>query len=130
MCCLVNSPHCHCSFFTVCGTYFSLQHLSVSDATALAFISPILTGFSGVVFLKETLSLKETFAGCMCSKIICTAIAIHGILVCSFFGVILIARPQFLFGSSNGDRSEVVTPGQRILSVVSVGSCFVPRCLL
>jgi len=83
--------------------YFSLQHLSLSDATALTFISPILTGFSGAVFLKETLSLKETFAG-----------------LCSFFGVILIARPQFLLGtnsSSKEDRSEVVTPGQRMLSI-------------
>ncbi|KAI0247425.1 hypothetical protein BJV78DRAFT_1133292 [Lactifluus subvellereus] len=87
-------------FFTLSGMYFSLQYLSFSDATALTFISPILTGFSGAVFLKETLSLKETFAG-----------------LCNFFGVILIARPSFLFGSPKGNQSEVVTPGQRMLSV-------------
>ncbi|KAI0247428.1 hypothetical protein BJV78DRAFT_1285545 [Lactifluus subvellereus] len=80
--------------------YFSLQYLSLSDATSLTFISPILTGFSGAVFLKETLSLKETFAG-----------------LCNFFGVILIARPPFLFGNPKGNQSEVVTPGQRMLSV-------------
>ena len=43
--------------------YFSLHHLSLSDATVLTFIAPILTGFSGAVFLKEPLSLKETLAG-------------------------------------------------------------------
>ncbi|KAI0247427.1 hypothetical protein BJV78DRAFT_1364195 [Lactifluus subvellereus] len=87
-------------FFTLSGMYFSLQYLSLSDATALTFISPILTGFSGAVFLRETLSLKETFAG-----------------LCNFFGVILIARPSFLFGSPKGNQSEMVTPGQRMLSV-------------
>jgi hypothetical protein len=44
--------------------YFSLQHLSLSDATVLTFIAPILTGFSGAVFLKETLSIGEVLAGC------------------------------------------------------------------
>jgi threonine/homoserine efflux transporter RhtA len=46
------------------GMYFSLQHLSLSDATVLTFIAPILTGFSGAVFLKETLSIGEVLAGC------------------------------------------------------------------
>jgi drug/metabolite transporter (DMT)-like permease len=44
--------------------YFSLQGLSLSDATVLTFIAPILTGFSGAIFLKEPLSLKELFSGC------------------------------------------------------------------
>lgn len=43
--------------------YFSLHHLSLSDATVLTFMAPILTGFSGAVFLKEPLSFKETMAG-------------------------------------------------------------------
>jgi drug/metabolite transporter (DMT)-like permease len=43
--------------------YFSLHHLSLSDSTVLSFIAPILTGFSGAVFLKEPLSLKEAPAG-------------------------------------------------------------------
>lgn len=44
--------------------YFSLQYLSLSDAMVLKFLAPILTGFSGAIFLKETLSLKEIVAGC------------------------------------------------------------------
>jgi hypothetical protein len=43
--------------------YFSLQYLSLSDAEVLKFLAPILTGFSGVLFLKESLSLKEVAAG-------------------------------------------------------------------
>jgi threonine/homoserine efflux transporter RhtA len=43
--------------------YFSLQYLSLSDAVVLKFLAPILTGFSGVIFLKESLSLKEVVAG-------------------------------------------------------------------
>src|SRR6266702_2861474 len=52
-------------FFGLSGVYFSLQYLSLSDATVLTFMVPILTGFSGAVFLKEPLSLRELLAGCM-----------------------------------------------------------------
>jgi len=44
--------------------YFSLLYLSLSDATVLTFITPIFTGFSGAIFLKEPLSLRELLAGC------------------------------------------------------------------
>ncbi len=57
----MNTPRCR--FFSLAGMYFSLQHLSLSDAMVLTFIAPILTGFSGAVFLREPLSLKETLAG-------------------------------------------------------------------
>ncbi|KAH9047192.1 hypothetical protein EDB84DRAFT_1462573, partial [Lactarius hengduanensis] len=51
-------------FFGLSGLYFSLQYLSLSDAMVLSFLSPILTGFTGAIFLKEPFSLKEMFAGC------------------------------------------------------------------
>ncbi|KAI0247429.1 hypothetical protein BJV78DRAFT_1157203 [Lactifluus subvellereus] len=70
------------------------------SAHLLTFLTPILTGFSGAIFLKEPLSLKEILAG-----------------VYSLFGVILIARPQFLFGGLQTDPSGVVSPGQRMVSV-------------
>jgi drug/metabolite transporter (DMT)-like permease len=44
--------------------YFSMKYLSFSDAVVLKFIAPILTGFSGAIFLKERLSLKQIGAGC------------------------------------------------------------------
>ncbi|KAH9170220.1 drug/metabolite transporter [Lactarius sanguifluus] len=89
-------------FLTLSGAYFSLQHLSLSDATVLTFIAPILTGFSGAIFLKEPLSIGETVAG-----------------LCSFIGIVLISRPQFLFGSSQAflDPSEGLSPTERMLSI-------------
>ncbi len=59
----MNAPRRRCRFFSLAGMYFSLQHLSLSDATVLTFIAPILTGFSAAVFLREPLSLREVLAG-------------------------------------------------------------------
>jgi len=98
-------------FFGLSGVYFSLQYLSLSDAMVLSFLTPLLTGFMGAIFLKEPISPKELYAS-----------------LCSFLGVILIARPQFLFGKLHanrntgdtpGDLSEVATPEQRMLSVIA-----------
>ena len=51
--------------------YASLVHLSLSDATMLTFVAPILTGLSGAIILKETVSLWETFAGCRHPRLYC-----------------------------------------------------------
>ena len=58
-----NISQSFCSFVGLSGLYFSLQYLSLSDSTALTFITPILTGFSGAIFLKEPFSTKQTFSG-------------------------------------------------------------------
>jgi drug/metabolite transporter (DMT)-like permease len=89
-------------FIAISGTYFSLQHLSLSDAMVLKFFVPFLTGISGAIFLKEPYTIKEILAG-----------------LCSFFGVILIARPQFLFGSPHSNQPMVDTPADRMISVTS-----------
>jgi len=67
----------------------------------------VFQGFSGAVFLKEHLSIGEVLAG-----------------LCSFFGVVLISRPQFLFGSSqeflDPSKGQLdVTPANRMLSVIA-----------
>ena len=51
-------------FFGLIGVYFSLQYLSLSDATVLTFLSPLCTAASGAMFLGEIFSRKELFAGC------------------------------------------------------------------
>jgi len=89
-------------FTALSGMYFSLKYLSFSDAVVMKFIAPILTGFSGAMFLKERLSLNQICAG-----------------LCSFFGVILIARPRFLFGGLPDNGIDDVTPGQRMTSVTA-----------
>ncbi|KAJ6589033.1 hypothetical protein B0H19DRAFT_1102598 [Mycena capillaripes] len=75
-------------FIGLNGTYFSLQYLSLSDVTVLSFLVPICTAVSGSFFLKEVFGKREALAG-----------------LCSLFGVVLIARPDFLFGSSNGSSA-------------------------
>lgn len=52
------------SFIGLYGIYFSLQYLSLSDATVLTFLSPMFTAVAGAVFLKEHLTLKQVLAGC------------------------------------------------------------------
>jgi drug/metabolite transporter (DMT)-like permease len=67
----------HRRFTSLSGMYFSLQYLSLSDAVVLKFLAPILTGFSGVIFLKESLSLKEVVAGSKHFMKCLTSIAIY-----------------------------------------------------
>ncbi|KAH9052760.1 hypothetical protein EDB87DRAFT_1655645 [Lactarius vividus] len=86
----------------VFGVYFSLQYLSLSDATVLTFVAPILTGFSGAAFLEEHLPIGEILAGLF-----------------SFVGVVLISRPQFLFGSQASAGPSEATPAQRMLSIIA-----------
>jgi len=85
-------------FIGLNGTYFSLRYLSLSDATVLAFLVPICTGLAGRVFLKETFARREALAG-----------------LCSLVGVVLIARPRFLFGSPDG--SSPVDEQHRMLAI-------------
>ena len=61
-CALMNVPHRHHRFTALSGMYFSLKYLSFSDAVVLKFLAPILTAFSGAMFLQERLSLKQIVA--------------------------------------------------------------------
>lgn len=101
-------------FFGVFGMYFSLQYLSLSDAVALTFLVPMVTAFLAFLMLSEKYSILEA--------------------VCSLFslgGVVLIAKPTFIFGSasdteSNGDESvESSSSEKRILATIVglVGVC-------
>ncbi|TFY76604.1 hypothetical protein EWM64_g7409 [Hericium alpestre] len=103
-------------FFGLFGIYYSLSYLSLSDATVLTFLAPLFTGVAGAIFLKENFSRKELIAG-----------------LCSFAGVVLIARPQIMFGSHpmpglSEDEFEGIdgvgvvpaekgTPAQRLVAV-------------
>ncbi|KAF8736449.1 hypothetical protein AX14_000319 [Amanita brunnescens Koide BX004] len=77
-------------FFGLFGIYYSLQYLSLSDATVLTFLSPLCTAIAGAVFLKEQFRRTQVLAG-----------------IVSLVGVVLIARPPFLFG----DLETVISTG-------------------
>ncbi|KAJ2912279.1 hypothetical protein MD484_g8127, partial [Candolleomyces efflorescens] len=96
--------------------YYSLEYLSLSDATVLTFLVPMFTTVSGALFLGETFSVKQALA---------TAV--------SMIGVILIARPVSLFGEPAGNPlnllgigdefdllaagPKAVTPSERMFAV-------------
>ncbi|KAI0631699.1 DUF6-domain-containing protein [Trametes polyzona] len=77
-------------FFGLFGVYYSLQYLSLSDATVLTFLAPMCTAVTGAVLLHEPLSWREALAG-----------------LASLLGVVLIARPDFLFGKHNNTAPSI-----------------------
>ncbi|KAH7923214.1 DUF6-domain-containing protein [Leucogyrophana mollusca] len=95
-----------CGFFGLFGMYYSLQYLSLADATVLTFLNPLTTAIAGYLILKENYSKKEALAA-----------------ICSLFGVILIARPPIIFGTTPGvnpdsnDSVAKATPGERLRAV-------------
>lgn len=90
-----------CGFMGLFGSYFSLQYLSLSDATVLQFLAPMCTAIVGALVLKEEFKRSQGVAS-----------------VCSLIGVVLIARPTFLFGQ--GSTTGVPDPAV-ILDGRSVG---------
>ncbi|KAG1893373.1 uncharacterized protein F5891DRAFT_1066972 [Suillus fuscotomentosus] len=78
-----------CGFFGLFGMYYSLQYLSLADATVLSFLAPLSAAIGGYIVLKEPYSKREAFAA-----------------IVSLLGVILIARPPFLFGDTNSVNSD------------------------
>ncbi|KAH9939623.1 EamA-like transporter family-domain-containing protein [Epithele typhae] len=95
-------------FIGLFSLYYSLQYLSLSDATVLQFLSPMFTALASAIFLREHFSVRNALAG-----------------LASLIGVVLIARPAFLFGNidstiptipGEGDAPEV-SPAQRLLAV-------------
>ncbi|KAI0072258.1 DUF6-domain-containing protein [Panus rudis PR-1116 ss-1] len=100
-------------FFGLFGVYYSLQYLSLSDATVLTFLAPMCTAVTGALFLKEDFHWKQAVAS-----------------LCSLLGVVLIARPEFIFGRQAADGIvhpvegvdsdspiREVTPAQRLAAV-------------
>lgn len=101
-------------FFGLYGIYYSLQYLSLSDATTLSFCAPILCGFLAYLVLSEPYSLSTFF-----------------ISLTSLFGVVLIAKPSFLFPDEPLNTfivagGEVIATGRQrsiAVAVSLVGCC-------
>ncbi|KAF9530674.1 hypothetical protein CPB83DRAFT_834045 [Crepidotus variabilis] len=99
-------------FFGLFGVYYSLRYLSLSDATVLTFLAPMFTVFTGAFFLGENVSTRQVFAGLV-----------------SLVGVVMIAHPNFLFGSASDTpiaiervnpisvSAPIVTPAERLMAV-------------
>lgn len=95
-------------FFGVFGLYFSLQYLSLSDAVAITFLIPMITATLAFILLKEAYLWLE--AGCS---------------LVSLGGVLLIAKPDYLFGPLSGLVNEEIESSnseKRLLASI-VGLC-------
>ncbi|KAG9312566.1 hypothetical protein JVU11DRAFT_6962 [Chiua virens] len=89
-------------FFALFGMYYALNYLSLADATVITFLGPFPTALAAYLLLGETYTKREAIAG-----------------VCGLVGVILIARPTFLFGNATA-LDENITPFERLRAVGSV----------
>ncbi|XP_029465741.1 solute carrier family 35 member G1-like isoform X3 [Rhinatrema bivittatum] len=62
--------------------YYAVQLIPLADATVITFSSPVFTSIFACIFLKEFCTIWDII-----------------FMICTITGVVLIARPPFLFGS-------------------------------
>ncbi|KAL6669103.1 hypothetical protein ACI3LZ_002177 [Candidozyma auris] len=93
-------------FFGVYGLYFSLQYLSLSDAVSITFLIPMVTPFFAWIFLHERYSILEG---------VCALL--------SLAGVVLVAKPEFIFGarSNSGNENESTESSSTELRLLGTG---------
>ncbi|KAI0441801.1 DUF6-domain-containing protein [Xylaria telfairii] len=91
-------------FVGLFGLYYSLSYLEISDATAISFLVPTWTAILCYVWLGEPYRTQEALSGLI-----------------SLAGVLLIARPAFLFGRATVPDNEDVTVTMFIVDRVQEG---------
>ncbi|GMM31847.1 hypothetical protein DAMA08_045920 [Martiniozyma asiatica (nom. inval.)] len=90
-------------FFGVGFQYWSLLYLDVSDTICITFLSPTITSLMASILLGERFTKVEMIGG-----------------IAAFFGVILIAKPAFIFG----DDDQFATAERLIGSTFAFCSTF------
>lgn len=88
-------------FIGVFGIYYSLQYLTVADTVSISFLTPMCTALVAWIILSEKFSLLEG---------ICALVSLAGVL--------LIAKPSFLFGNSALEGSQDANSGKRMVAIV------------
>ncbi|ODV98609.1 hypothetical protein PACTADRAFT_48329 [Pachysolen tannophilus NRRL Y-2460] len=91
-------------FLWLFGSYYALHYISLSDSIVIEFISPCITLALAYVLLKERYSIWEALSGLF-----------------SMIGVLLIARPSFLFSwylvnNQTDEDVETKDPKVRLLA--------------
>ena len=80
-------------FTNIILIYCSLEMIPISDTLLVTFTSPFFCDLFSRLFLKEALHWINCLAG-----------------LCSFIGVIVVARPSFIFGKYREHRITLVDP--------------------
>lgn len=97
-------------FISVCGQYWSLLYLNVSDTVIILFLEPTVTAFMAWITLGEMFTKVEAIGG-----------------LAAFVGVILVAKPHFLLSFLHiEDPNETVggNNSRLIGSALALMSCF------
>ncbi|KAI0198661.1 DUF6-domain-containing protein [Astrocystis sublimbata] len=81
-------------FVGLFGLYYSLSYLEISDATAISFLTPTFTALLCYAWLREPYRFQEAFSG-----------------ILSLVGVLLIARPAFIFGGAEPENDDAGATG-------------------
>ncbi len=68
--------------------YYSVTHLPLAEATVLQYLHPMFTAILALIFLKEHIHLSLILS-----------------IICSFIGLLFIARPEIIFGLTGNDLS-------------------------
>jgi len=88
--------------------FYALVHLPLADATVIQYTNPAFTALIAVWALGESLRLREVAA-----------------VVVSLAGVVLIARPSFLFGGAVGGGLPLLPAGVALAGAVLSGAAYV-----
>ena len=87
---------------------YTIKHMSLADARVIFYTSPVHTAILGRIFLKESVSKFDVIA-----------------MLLSIGGVILIARPTFLFGSQGHASGSMHTWIPTLVAVIAaIGAAF------
>ena len=75
-------------FLSVTFIYLGIDRIPLGDATVITFTSPVFTTLFAYALLSESCSIVDGMCG-----------------ICSFIGVVIAARPSFIFGKRHGITS-------------------------
>lgn len=90
-----------------CLSFYSIRHISIGDATAIVFSSPVLVGILARVFLKEAFGKLDTL-----------------LVLVSVSGVVLITQPPIIFEGNEMDLlGTLAAVGACVSLSVSVIAC-------
>lgn len=78
-------------FIALSCFYYSVTHLPLADATVIQYTNPVFTAVLAAVFLKESFGVRDAIGGLV-----------------SLVGVVMIARPTFIFAREQSLDSTAV----------------------
>ena len=98
-------------FATLTCYFYAVIHLPLADATVIYFLYPVLTALGAALVLREHMGLREV-----------------ALVFVSLGGIVLVARPSFLFGAV--DALDPLAVGVGLLAAVfSAGSWVTIRAI-